>query len=37
VVADPDSPHAAAYRGIAGRILDKLSDERREAPRIVMQ
>lgn len=37
VVADPDSPHAAAYRAIAARLLEKLSGERREAPRIVVQ
>jgi ATP-binding protein involved in chromosome partitioning len=37
VAAAPDSPHAAAYRAIAGRIWAKLSGEpRKAAPKISM-
>ncbi len=40
VVSDPDSPHSKAFRAIADRILDKLSDAgetQRAMPNIVMQ
>jgi ATP-binding protein involved in chromosome partitioning len=39
VVSDPDSPHAKAYRAIADRIWEKLSDQggARAAPRIVVE
>jgi ATP-binding protein involved in chromosome partitioning len=39
VVADPKSPHAAAYRAIAKRVLGKLSlgEPKRVSPRIVVQ
>jgi len=35
-VSDPDSPHAAAYREIARKILAKLGTAARSAPRIVV-
>jgi ATP-binding protein involved in chromosome partitioning len=40
VVAKPDSPHAQAYRNIAGRVWKQLSENQRgprAAPRIVMR
>ncbi len=41
VVAQPDSPHAKTYQGIAARMWDKvaalLGDTRRQPPRIVIQ
>ena len=37
VVADPEGPHAKAYRAIAEAIWDKVSGGGRAAPRIVIQ
>ena len=37
VIADPDSPHAVAYRAIADRISEKIESARAAAPRIVVQ
>jgi ATP-binding protein involved in chromosome partitioning len=37
VVAQPDGPHAQAYRAIADQVWDAISGERRPAPRIVVR
>ena len=37
VAAEPDGPHAAAYRGIAEALLPKIGGGARQAPKIVVQ
>ncbi len=37
VVSDPDSPHSAAYRGIAEKVREKVAGGHASGPRIVVQ